>query len=85
MPADPAFRSTDSGRTLLRLLAASRALQEGATEFLQNAPAHSLGRLAEAARECAWEWQAFAAEAERRWARQESVVSRSAEVNRRTS
>jgi ParB-like chromosome segregation protein Spo0J len=85
MLADPAFRSTDSGRTLLRLLAASRALQEGGSEFLQNVPAYSLGRLAEAARECAREWQAFAAEAEQRCARQESVVPRSAAVSRRSS
>jgi hypothetical protein len=85
MLADPAFRSTDSGRTLLRLLAASRALQEGGSEFLQNVPAYSLGRLAEAARECAREWQAFAVEAEQRCARQESVVPRSAAVSRRSS
>ena len=64
--ADPAFRSTDSGRALLRLLTASRALHDSGSEFLDKAPAHCLGRLAEAARACAREWEAFAAEAERR-------------------
>jgi ParB-like chromosome segregation protein Spo0J len=64
--ADPAFRSTDSGRALLRLLTASRAVHDSGGEFLGKAPAHCLGRLAEAARACAREWEAFATEAERR-------------------
>jgi transposase-like protein len=64
--ADPAFRSTDNGRALLRLLTASRAVHDSGSEFLQKAPAHCLGRLAEAARACARDWEAFAAGAERR-------------------
>jgi AraC-like DNA-binding protein len=69
--ADPAFRSTESGRMLLRLLATSRALQENGTEFLDNIPVHSLGRLAEAARDCVREWEVFATEVEQRRARQD--------------
>lgn len=64
--ADPAFRSTDNGRALLRLLTASRAIYDSGSDFIQKAPAHCLGRLAEAARACARDWEAFAAEAERR-------------------
>jgi transposase-like protein len=64
--ADPAFRSTDNGRALLRLLTASRAIQESGSDFIKKAPAHCLGWLAEAARACARDWEAFAAEAEGR-------------------
>ncbi len=67
--ADPAFRSTESGRALLRLLTGSHALHESSSEFIENVPAHCLGRLAEAARACVREWEAFVAEVERRWAR----------------
>lgn len=69
---DPAFRSTDSGRALLRLLTTSRALHDGGGEFIEKAPTHSLGRLAEAARACAREWEVFADEVERRRARPEN-------------
>jgi ParB-like chromosome segregation protein Spo0J len=64
--ADPAFRFTDNGRALLRLLTASRALHDSDSEFIEKAPAHCLGRLVEAARACARDWEAFAAEVERR-------------------
>jgi len=69
---DPAFRSTDSGRALLRLLTASRALHDSDGEFIEKAPVHCLGRLAEAARSCAREWEEFADEVERRRARPEN-------------
>jgi ParB-like chromosome segregation protein Spo0J len=69
---DPAFRSTDSGRALLRLLTTSRALHDGGSEFIEKAPTHSLGRLSEAARACAREWEVFADEVERRRARPEN-------------
>lgn len=64
--ADPAFRSTDTGRALLRLLTASRTVHDNSTEFIQKAPAHSLRRLTEAARACAQDWETFATETERR-------------------
>jgi ParB-like chromosome segregation protein Spo0J len=64
--ADPAFRSTDSGRALLRLLAASRAVHDSGSDFIAKAPAHCLSRLVEAARACARDWEAFAAGVERR-------------------
>jgi ParB-like chromosome segregation protein Spo0J len=64
--ADPALRSTDNGRALLRLLTASRALHDSGSEFIDKAPAHCLGRLVEAARACARDWETFAAEVERR-------------------
>jgi ParB-like chromosome segregation protein Spo0J len=70
--ADPAFRSTDSGRALLRLLTASRALHDRGSEFIEKAPAHCLGRLAEAARACAREWEALADEVERMRTRSEN-------------
>jgi hypothetical protein len=64
--ADPAFRSTDSGRTLLRLLSMSRTVHDSGSDFIDKAPAHCLDRLIEAARTCARDWEAFAAQAERR-------------------
>jgi hypothetical protein len=70
--ADPAFRSTESGRALLRLLTASRALHDNGSEFIEKAPVHCLGKLAEAACACAREWEAFADEVERRRARPEN-------------
>jgi ParB-like chromosome segregation protein Spo0J len=70
--ADPAFRSTDSGRALLRLLTASQALHDRGSEFIEKAPAHCLARLAETARACAEEWEIFADEVERRHARPEN-------------
>jgi AraC-like DNA-binding protein len=65
--ADPAFRSTESGRALLRLLMAPQALHESGSEYIEKVPAHCLGRLAEAARACVREWEAFAGEVERKW------------------
>jgi ParB-like chromosome segregation protein Spo0J len=64
--ADPAFRSTDNGRALLRLFTAARAIHDSGSDFIQKAPAHCLARLAEAARACARDWETFATEAERR-------------------
>lgn len=64
--ADPAFRSTENGRALLRLLTVSRILGERGGEFLDTAPAHCLGKLSDAARASVRDWQAFADEVDRR-------------------
>jgi len=64
--ADPAFRSKENGRALLRLLTESQVVQISGGEFIEKAPVHCLGRLVEAARACARDWEAFAAAVERR-------------------
>ncbi len=70
--ADPAFRSRESGRALLRLLTESRVFHVGGREFIEKSPVHCLGRLVEAARACARDWEAFAAAVEHRRALPES-------------
>jgi hypothetical protein len=57
--ADPAFRSTESGRLLLRLLATDQATQEHARELIESVPAHCLGTLAELAKARSRRWQEF--------------------------
>jgi ParB-like chromosome segregation protein Spo0J len=64
--ADPAFRSREDGRALLRLLTESQVVHTSGSEFIEKAPVHCLGRLVEAARACARDWEAFAAAVERR-------------------
>jgi ParB-like chromosome segregation protein Spo0J len=58
--ADPAFRSTDSGRSLLRMLAAYEVLDQHSDQLIDNVPAHCLDRVERAARACSAEWQTFA-------------------------
>lgn len=64
--ADPAFRSKEAGRALLRLLTESQVFHTSGAEFIEKAPVHCLGRLVEAARACARDWEVFAAAVERR-------------------
>jgi hypothetical protein len=63
---DPAFRSTESGRSLLRMLATFPIIEELGTKILDDAPVHCLSRVVESAQACARGWQAFAELAERR-------------------
>jgi hypothetical protein len=63
--ADPAFRSTDSGRSLLRLLAFPELAGRYSGLFIAQIPPHCLERVAKAALECAAAWQEFASEIER--------------------
>lgn len=65
---DPAFRSTDSGRALLRLLCGSAAVHDNGADYIDKTPTHCLSRLAEAARASARDWENFAAGVERRQA-----------------
>jgi ParB-like chromosome segregation protein Spo0J len=62
---DPAFRSTDSGRSLLRMLAAFQVIEKCGKQFVDDAPVHCLGRVVDAAQACAGGWQGFADLAER--------------------
>jgi ParB-like chromosome segregation protein Spo0J len=57
---DPAFRSTESGRSLLRMLSTFPLIEELGSQILDDAPVHCLNRLAEAAQACARSWQYFA-------------------------
>lgn len=58
--ADPAFRSNEFGRSLLRMLSSYLILEKCRSQFIENVPAHCLNRVAEAARTCAQGWQDFA-------------------------
>jgi ParB-like chromosome segregation protein Spo0J len=60
--SDPAFRSSDSGRALLRLLGVEEVLRRRSGEVIKRIPPHCLGWVAEAAQECAKAWQDFAEE-----------------------
>ncbi len=64
--ADPAFRSADTGRVLLQVLAASQALLGRVDQIIGATPSHCLGALRESARHCAGGWLEFAAQAEQR-------------------
>lgn len=60
LSADPAFRSTKSGRSLLRALSASRMLQDNDQYLIDNIPPHCRTWVLAAAEECARAWQRFA-------------------------
>jgi hypothetical protein len=62
--ADPAFRSTDSGRALLQLLAFPELVVRYGPVLLAQIPPHCLDGVAKAAAECAAEWNKFAARIE---------------------
>jgi len=64
--ADPAFRSTESGRVLLRMLAAYQMLEDHGDGLLERIPVHSTDRVAVAARACARAWEAYAERLEQR-------------------
>jgi hypothetical protein len=59
LAADPAFRSTEAGRSLLRMLAASRVLEEQGSYLVRAIPTYYMREVAEIARSCAREWQKF--------------------------
>lgn len=66
LKSDPSFRSTETGRSLLRMLAAFHVLREHANQLIEHIPTHSLIRVALVAEACASDWQAFAELVERR-------------------
>jgi hypothetical protein len=58
--ADPAFRSTETGRSLLQMLSAYSALQQHGQQLIDNVPVHCISMVAAAARACAQAWHDFA-------------------------
>ena len=64
--ADPAFRSTESGRSLLRMLSAPRVFEQRGKQFIDSVPAHCMDRFAEAVQTCVQTWEGFAEDVERR-------------------
>lgn len=56
---DPAFRSTEAGRLLLRMLTASQILEENASYLVRAIPTYYMREVAEIAQTCATEWQRF--------------------------
>jgi ParB-like chromosome segregation protein Spo0J len=65
LQADPAVRSTERGRLMLRMLAPSQLIQQHGHQLIETLPTHCLPTVAEAARLCAHLWQELAADAER--------------------
>jgi ParB-like nuclease domain len=63
--ADPAFRSNESARNLLRLLSTYLSLEHG-DQLIENVPVHCLSRVACAAGACAHAWQDFAERVEKK-------------------
>lgn len=72
---DPAFRSTESGRSMLRMLTAFLVIEECGEQFVQDAPVHCLSRIAEAAQACARGLQGLAELAERAQRRAQSTTA----------
>jgi ParB-like chromosome segregation protein Spo0J len=66
LKSDPSFRSTETGRSLLRMLAACQVLGEHGAELIEHIPTHCLERVAAVADACITEWQAFAEQVEQR-------------------
>ncbi len=62
---DPALRSREQGRLLLRMLSALDVLEDHGEEILRDIPLHDMIRVAEAARACSRAWERFADLAER--------------------
>jgi ParB-like chromosome segregation protein Spo0J len=63
---DPALRSRENGRLLLRMLSAIDTLDEYGKRIIEHIPAHELARVAAASRVCARAWERFADLAEQR-------------------
>lgn len=62
---DPALRSRQQGRLLLRMLSALDVLEDHGEQILRDIPLHDMTRVAEAARACSCAWERFADLAER--------------------
>jgi hypothetical protein len=60
--ADPAFRSTENGRSLLRMLSFSELFESQGSKLASLVPPHCRDTVAEAAAECARAWEYFAKE-----------------------
>jgi ParB-like chromosome segregation protein Spo0J len=57
---DPALRSRENGRLLLRMLSAIDTLDEYGKQIIEHIPAHDLARVARASLVCARAWERFA-------------------------
>jgi len=64
--SDPSVRSTEVGRSLLRMLAAYHVISEHGEELIEHVPAHCLDRLAIVADACAAQWRVLAENVEQR-------------------
>ncbi|HEY5988337.1 MAG TPA: streptomycin biosynthesis protein, partial [Streptosporangiaceae bacterium] len=62
---DPALRSREHGRLLLRMLSALDVLEEHGDQILRDIPLHDMKWVAEASRLCSRAWERFADLAER--------------------
>ncbi len=63
---DPSMRFTEGGRNILRLLRAGTLLRDQWQRYANTVPAHCLGPVAKAARQCAEAWEGFARKLEER-------------------
>lgn len=64
--SDPAFRSTESGRSLLRMFSVALTLREQGHVLLTQVPIHRLGWVSRLANECAQAWTDLAEAADHR-------------------
>jgi ParB-like chromosome segregation protein Spo0J len=62
---DPALRSREHGRSLLRLLSAPRILEDYGEQMIEVLPPHCISKVAEGARACAAAWTMFSERIER--------------------
>jgi hypothetical protein len=65
LAGDPAFRSTDTGRALLRMLSACQVIRQQGRRLVDGVPEHCRGRVADAACACASAWKIVAELAEK--------------------
>ncbi|MFJ8142276.1 ParB/RepB/Spo0J family partition protein [Streptomyces sp. NPDC096013] len=63
--ADPAFRSSERGRSMLRMLAACQVIRRHGNRLIEAVPQHCRPTLAKAAHSCASVWEEFATQVER--------------------
>jgi ParB-like nuclease domain len=63
--ADPALRSTETGRALLRMLAAATVLEQHRQQLIDAVPAHCIPKVAQTARACGELWRDLAQQMER--------------------
>jgi ParB-like chromosome segregation protein Spo0J len=70
--ADPAFRSNECARALLRMLASYLSLNKHSDRLIDNIPVHCLSRVVVVARACSKEWHDFADRVEQRTIAEES-------------
>lgn len=74
LSTDPAIRSREAGRVLLRALSLSLAIESNSRQLEVSLPEHACSKVARAARACAVAWQQFGHQLELREQTQRSMT-----------